>query len=217
MWDMQSYYLPSPWCILAFHVGFNFAFASTRQCTPETSQFISQENGVITCYHQIVIFYVLMFLSIVIKILLFIRFETFVVNKFIEKSNIFVDIMLCSLLKGNWPFRGIYCLHVLGLFDPEDGVICSSETLVDFHQNTQHYILEDRILHNHCCENLKSYVNVLSILEQSAVSKCNGFPTFDKQFSSLVWWVCIAVNCIHKYCWFPRGTVSLLQSRWVGT
>jgi hypothetical protein len=35
-------------------------------------------------------------------------------------------------------------------------VICSSETPADFHQTTQRYISEDRTLHNHCCENLKS-------------------------------------------------------------
>jgi hypothetical protein len=34
---------------------------------------------------------------------------------------------------------------------------CSSETSVDFQQTTRCYIPEDRTLHNHCCENLKSY------------------------------------------------------------
>jgi hypothetical protein len=42
-------------------------------------------------------------------------------------------------------------------------VICFSETLVDFHQTTQHYILQDRVLHSHCCENLKS-CNILLFL-----------------------------------------------------
>jgi hypothetical protein len=36
---------------------------------------------------------------------------------------------------------------------------CSSETSVDFQWTTQHYIPEDRTLQNHCCENLKSYIN----------------------------------------------------------
>jgi hypothetical protein len=35
---------------------------------------------------------------------------------------------------------------------------CSSETSVDFQQTTQHYIPEDSTLHNHHCENLKSYI-----------------------------------------------------------
>jgi hypothetical protein len=34
---------------------------------------------------------------------------------------------------------------------------CSSETSVDFQRTTQHYIPEDRTLHNHRWENLKSY------------------------------------------------------------
>jgi hypothetical protein len=39
---------------------------------------------------------------------------------------------------------------------------CPSETLVDFQQTTQCYIPEDRSLHNHCCENLKSYKFMLT-------------------------------------------------------
>jgi hypothetical protein len=35
--------------------------------------------------------------------------------------------------------------------------ICSSETSVDFQRTTQRYVTEDRILHNHRCENLISY------------------------------------------------------------
>jgi hypothetical protein len=35
--------------------------------------------------------------------------------------------------------------------------VSSSETSVDFQWTTRHYILEDRTLHNHMCENLKSY------------------------------------------------------------
>jgi hypothetical protein len=35
---------------------------------------------------------------------------------------------------------------------------CSSETSVNFHRTARSYIPEDRILNNHCCENLKSYL-----------------------------------------------------------
>jgi hypothetical protein len=35
---------------------------------------------------------------------------------------------------------------------------CSSKTLIDFQQTTQNYIPENWILHDHCCENLKSYI-----------------------------------------------------------
>jgi hypothetical protein len=36
-------------------------------------------------------------------------------------------------------------------------VTCSSETLVGFQRTARRYIPEDRTLHNHNCENLKSY------------------------------------------------------------
>jgi hypothetical protein len=39
--------------------------------------------------------------------------------------------------------------------------ICSSETSVDFQRTTQRYIPEDGTLHNHRCENLKSYITKL--------------------------------------------------------
>jgi hypothetical protein len=36
-------------------------------------------------------------------------------------------------------------------------VTCSSKTSFDFQQTTWHYVVEDRTLHNHLYENLKSY------------------------------------------------------------
>jgi hypothetical protein len=36
--------------------------------------------------------------------------------------------------------------------------ICSSETSVAFQQTTRRHTPEDDTLHNHCCENLKSYM-----------------------------------------------------------
>jgi hypothetical protein len=38
--------------------------------------------------------------------------------------------------------------------------ICSSETSVDFQRTTRRYIPEDSTLHNHRCENLKSYTGI---------------------------------------------------------
>jgi hypothetical protein len=38
------------------------------------------------------------------------------------------------------------------------GATCSSEMLVDFQRTTQREIPENRTLHNHCCEKLKSYI-----------------------------------------------------------
>jgi hypothetical protein len=48
---------------------------------------------------------------------------------------------------------------------------CSSEMLVDFQQTTCRYIPEDSTLHNHHCENLKSYiVSVVLLLIQQIIS-----------------------------------------------
>jgi hypothetical protein len=35
-----------------------------------------------------------------------------------------------------------------------------SETYAGFQRNTRRYISEDRTLHNHSCENLKSYTDI---------------------------------------------------------
>jgi hypothetical protein len=44
----------------------------------------------------------------------------------------------------------------------ETEAICSPETSVDFQWTTLRYIAEDITLHNHRCENLKSYKEILS-------------------------------------------------------
>jgi hypothetical protein len=38
---------------------------------------------------------------------------------------------------------------------------CSSETSVDFQRIKRHYNPEDRYLHNHRCENLKSDMGIM--------------------------------------------------------
>jgi hypothetical protein len=55
-------------------------------------------------------------------------------------------------------FTLISCLACSSTLERE--VTWSSETLVDFQRTTLHYIPEDRTLHNHRCENLKSYLSV---------------------------------------------------------
>jgi hypothetical protein len=51
---------------------------------------------------------------------------------------------------------------LLGLsFDHDNGGDSSPEMSVDFQWTTCCYIPQDRTLHNHCCENLKSYKNCL--------------------------------------------------------
>jgi hypothetical protein len=57
------------------------------------------------------------------------------------------------------------CFHtgfLLGVFfDPEDGGnIYSYEMLIDFQYSIQRYIPEDRNLHNHHCESLRSLRHV---------------------------------------------------------
>jgi hypothetical protein len=43
--------------------------------------------------------------------------------------------------------------------------ICSSETSVEFKRTTRRYILEDGTVHNHRCENLNSYTELLFHLQ----------------------------------------------------
>jgi hypothetical protein len=91
------------------------------------------------------------------------------------KSSVFWGIMLCSPMKVSWHFRGTYCHHLHGQrisqarnkHDADSKlsslvysvtlkvkVICSSETMVYFHQTTQQYIPEDRTLQSYNCEKL---------------------------------------------------------------
>jgi hypothetical protein len=89
------------------------------------------------------------------------------------KSTIFWDMTPCSLLSFNRRFGGTYRLHpetqwTTRRYIPEDGnissifrmemeAICSSETSVETQRTTRRHIPEDGTLHNHRCENLKSY------------------------------------------------------------
>jgi hypothetical protein len=47
--------------------------------------------------------------------------------------------------------------------------ICSSETSVDFQRTTRRYIPEDGTLHNHHCENLKTYTRLHGVTSQKIV------------------------------------------------
>jgi hypothetical protein len=92
------------------------------------------------------------------------------------RSSIFWDITLCNPLKVKRRFGGTCRLHLQGrrisqaLHQRDAGgkqrcydttemeATCSSETVVDFQRTTWCYIPEDRNLHNHRSENLKSYI-----------------------------------------------------------
>jgi hypothetical protein len=87
---------------------------------------------------------------------------------YILKSSIFWDIKPCSSLKVKLHFgvtriRTCYLLHAVPYLAHSSTMkkeaICSSETLAVLQQTMRHYISEDRILHSHHCENLKSYID----------------------------------------------------------
>jgi hypothetical protein len=92
-----------------------------------------------------------------------------------NKSSVFWDITPCSPLSVNRRFGGSYRLHLQGRkisqarnrcqagSKENSGLLkteatCFSEMSVDFKRTTRRYIPEDRNLHNHRCENLKSYM-----------------------------------------------------------
>jgi hypothetical protein len=60
---------------------------------------------------------------------------------------------------------------------PKMEAICSSETSVDFQRIARRYIPEDSTLHNHRCENLKSYMFFIKFcvgnLHQGLRSRCS--------------------------------------------
>jgi hypothetical protein len=110
------------------------------------------------------------------------------VNTWQINSTIFCDITLCSPLSVNRRFGGTYRLHlqvrkkklskkpawkkpcsachllsrwflaqfIFSILKME--AICSSDTSVGTQRTTRRYIPEDSTLHNHRCENLKSYI-----------------------------------------------------------
>jgi hypothetical protein len=91
------------------------------------------------------------------------------------KSFVFWHLTPCSPVKANGCFGGTCRLHLQGRARNQAcfmlvsrlaysstlkmEAICSSETSVDVHRNARRYIPEDRALHNHRCNNLKSSIS----------------------------------------------------------
>jgi uncharacterized membrane protein len=63
--------------------------------------------------------------------------------------------------------------------------ICSSEKSIDFQRTTRRYIPEDRTLHNHRCENLKSYVLLTLYIVYFALMMVIKYSEGDMTFSSI--------------------------------
>jgi hypothetical protein len=60
------------------------------------------------------------------------------------------------------------CSHVC-IYMKKKKELYSSETSVDFQRTTRRYIPEDSTLHNHRCENLKSYIVICSVYRTSVI------------------------------------------------
>jgi hypothetical protein len=84
------------------------------------------------------------------------------------KSSIFWNITKCSPLKINQHFGGTCCLNRANSMRAtyfragysstlKMEAICSSETLVEFQWTIRRYIQGYRTIHNHNCEDLRSY------------------------------------------------------------
>jgi hypothetical protein len=79
-------------------------------------------------------------------------------------------------------FMLISCLAYFSTLKME--AACSSETPVDFQRTTWRYIPEDRTLHNHRCENLKS------LISQKLIKRMMRFPAKFSMDVTLVVYLC---------------------------
>jgi hypothetical protein len=114
------------------------------------------------------------------------QMPSFISQKCKFRSSVLQDTTLCSPLKVNRHFRGTCRLRLQGwritqarnqheaeiatcftlvsclayFLTLKMEAVCSTKKLVGFAQTTQCYIPEDRTLHNHYSENLKSYMYI---------------------------------------------------------
>jgi hypothetical protein len=95
-------------------------------------------------------------------------------------------------------------------------VSCLAFSSVDFQWTTQHYIPEERTLHNHRCENLKSYrdgskrrilMKICNLLNWKKYS--------DSHYVLNILCACIK-NCFRSLYENKVGCFNLEQERWFG-
>jgi hypothetical protein len=106
---------------------------------------------------------------------------------------------------------GCYLLHasfLLGLFfNLEDEGRMSLQMWVDFKWTPRHYISEDRTLHNHCNENLKSYHYGHVSYELKNVLKID---VFSKYYSAINTYLAMASDLECQCCMFSHGLYCLM-------
>jgi hypothetical protein len=83
--------------------------------------------------------------------------------------------------------------------------ICFSETSIDFQRTTRRYVAEYSTVHNHGCENMKSYTHVLISLYDShsylpsRVTECH-YPERDNTVLDRVWMLAGILLCPSFLC-----------------
>jgi hypothetical protein len=88
---------------------------------------------------------------------------------------IFWDVMPCSAV-ASFPPACLLILAEIISSTLKMEAICSSETSVATQQTTRRHIPEDDTLHNHRCENLKSYIYVMCFAVKHSEHSRNVFP-----------------------------------------
>jgi hypothetical protein len=105
----------------------------------------------------------------------------------IMKTTIFWDITASSSFSVNRRFGGTYRLHLQGRRNKFSKKPSSKE--VDTQRTTRRYIPEDGTLHNHRCENLKSYLVFFSSFTKfrdcKYVTVCSGHLRLSQHYHSL--------------------------------
>jgi hypothetical protein len=97
-------------------------------------------------------------------------YDSFILSKDEPMGTEFQSSTYRSLYISVFRLAEHYACHLLSCWFAEPisstlkmEAICSSKTSVETQRTTQRHIPEDYTLHNHCCENLKSYIKLLSL------------------------------------------------------